>query len=561
MTVALASPPVHPANMSYTVLARRYRSQSFDEVVGQQAVARTLQRAIEQDRVAHAYLFVGTRGVGKTTMARLLAKALNAGTGEVADAVMAGHDTDVIEIDAASNRGVEEARDLIANCIYRPMRGLYKIYIIDEVHMLTREAFNALLKTMEEPPAHVKFVLCTTEPHKVPPTIQSRCQRFDFRPISTADIAGHLTHVLELERVTAEPELVRTVARLASGSMRDSLSLLDRVIAAAEPGEPLTLELLERLLGLPERDLLDALFEAFADQSPAGALERADELLSRGVSLDQIIDSVVAVARDLMVLSTCGVGTDLVDLAGESRERAAALAKRFTPAGLVHMIALCESIARATKTSANPRALFDALVVRLAMTEQIADAAALLKNSGAGATNSGTRAANSGTGASPVRTAGSPQKKSDPEPAARTLTQAADSAAPDAGAAQAAPTADDPWSRFCSVAAKRPTTRVLAQTLRLQSIDSDRAVLTADNPKMLANARHQTDLLASMFREALGRPVRIEFAGDSDAPAASPAPNRLNDPVLEHDLVRKAVELFDARVVSIEDDDTPPSDG
>ncbi len=551
--------------MSYTVLARRYRSQSFDEVVGQQAVARTLQRAIEQDRVAHAYLFVGTRGVGKTTMARLLAKALNAGTGEVADAVMAGQDTDVIEIDAASNRGVEEARDLIANCIYRPMRGLYKIYIIDEVHMLTREAFNALLKTMEEPPAHVKFVLCTTEPHKVPPTIQSRCQRFDFRPISTADIAGHLAHVLELEHVSAEPELVRTVARLASGSMRDSLSLLDRVIAAAEPGETLTLELLERLLGLPERDLLDALFEALADQSPAAALERADELLSRGVSLDQIIDSVVAVARDLMVLSTCGVGTDLVDLAGESRERAAALAKRFTPAGLVHMIALCESVSRATKTSANPRALFDALVVRLAMTEQIADAAALLKNSGTGVSpvhpDSESRATlkPGGTGVSPVRAAGSPQKKSNPEPASSGLTPTADSAAPGAGAARATSTAtaDDPWSRFCSVAAKRPTTRVLAQTLRLKSINADRAVLTADNPKMLANARHQSDLLASLFREALGRPVRIEFAGDSEAPAAASAPNRLNDPVLEHDIVRKAVELFDARVVSIEDDDTP----
>src|SRR5262249_31424325 len=174
----------------YTVLARRYRSRDFDEIIGQEPIARTLQNAIKTNRVAHAYLFCGTRGVGKTSMARIFAKALNATDDlkeqeAIGEAILRGDDLDVIEIDAASNRGIDSARDLIAGAGLSPTRSPYKIYIIDEVHQLTKEAFNALLKTMEEPPAHVKFILCTTEAQKVPATIQSRCQRFDFRPIVT----------------------------------------------------------------------------------------------------------------------------------------------------------------------------------------------------------------------------------------------------------------------------------------------------------------------------------------------------------------------------------------
>jgi len=277
--------------MSYTVLARRYRSQGFDEIVGQGVISRTLTNAIAMDRVGHAYLFVGTRGVGKTTMARVFAKALNGGTPEVDAAIMSGQDTDVIEIDAASNSKVDETRELIANCIYRPMRGKYKVYIIDEVHMLSTAAFNALLKTLEEPPEHVKFVLCTTETHKVPATIQSRCQRFDFRNIATKEIAEHLAEIMGKESIKAEPDLLHAVARLGNGSMRDALSLLDRLIAAVEPGETITLTTLEHLLGLPNRQLIADLVGSVADADAGGALERADDLLGRGISLDQVVDA------------------------------------------------------------------------------------------------------------------------------------------------------------------------------------------------------------------------------------------------------------------------------
>ncbi len=366
--------------MSYTALARRYRSRGFDEVVGQEPIAQTLKNAIEQGRVAHAYLFCGTRGVGKTSMARIFAAAINTPKDgslpdEVFDAIMTGQDQDVIEIDAASNRKVEEARTLIANCVYRPMRGPYKVYIIDEVHMLTTPAFNTLLKTMEEPPEHVKFILCTTEAHKVPATIQSRCQRFDFRDIPTGRIASHLGQVCQAEGVQADDELLNAIARLGNGSMRDALSLLDRILAAGQ--KKLTLSLLEELLGLPERAVLGQLIDAILSGDAGGALTAADSLVHKGSGLEIVLDSLASRLRDVMVLKACGSETTLVDSSGESREEDVRRAKQSDVASLSYMIAVCESVMRSMRNSALPRALFDATIVRLALAEKLADATAI----------------------------------------------------------------------------------------------------------------------------------------------------------------------------------------
>ena len=386
--------------MSYTVLARRYRSTAFAGVIGQEPIAKTLRNAIGTGRVAHAYLFTGTRGVGKTSMARIFACALNApdalddapqAPGELdwptkdiqqrmAEAIMRGQDLNVIEIDGASNRGVDEARQLIANAGLSPTdQARYKIYIIDEVHMLTREAFNALLKTLEEPPAHVKFILCTTEPHKVPATIQSRCQRFDFRNIATARIAEHLRHVLEGEQVKADDQVVWQVARLANGSMRDALSLLDRLIAACDAGAAgLTADILEQILGLPRQELIEQLVDALAGGDIALTLQRTAMLLDQGIGQDQFIETLIERLRQLMLLSACGRDSELIELSDDARGRAAEQSERFDPAGIVHMIALCENLQRASKISANPRALLDATMVRLALAEKMADVAALL---------------------------------------------------------------------------------------------------------------------------------------------------------------------------------------
>ncbi len=424
--------------MSYTVLARRYRSNTFDEVIGQESVAKTLLNAIAQGRVAHAYLFTGTRGVGKTTTARLFARALNApdtipgcpkpglitadadgkkkktkakpdgesssrrgtasGTSSdephdyppldvqerMASAIMAGQDLNVVEIDGASNNGVEQARQLIANAGLAPTgNALYKIYIIDEVHMLSTAALTALLKTMEEPPPHVKFILCTTESHKVPATIQSRCQRFDFRNIPTAKIADHLRDVLRQEKVEANDDVIWQLARQGNGSMRDALSLLDRLIATGE--SPLTPQVLEAMLGLPAPQLIINLVDALASGNVGQSLEHTAALLDKGISEDQLIDVLIERLRQLMLITACGSESDLIELSDEARPVAAAQAASFDAAGLVHMIALCENLQRAGKNSSNPRALLDATIVRLALAEKMADVAALLAGGGAGA--------------------------------------------------------------------------------------------------------------------------------------------------------------------------------
>ena len=357
--------------MAYTALARRYRSTDFDTVVGQEAVARTLAKAIEQGRVGHAYLFCGTRGVGKTSMARIFAKALAGGSAEVDKAIMEGRDSDVIEIDAASNRGVDNARELIANAGYMPLRGKLKVYIIDEVHMLTKEAFNALLKTMEEPPEHVKFILCTTEANKVPPTIQSRCQRFDFRMIPATRIAEHLREVSEQEGVRADDDLLAAVARLGAGSMRDALSLLDRLMAAGD--KHLTLERLEELLGLPDRELVGSLIDAISEGDAGASLKAGDELLRLGISPELALETLASRLRDLMVLGVCGEQTNLVELSDAARQGEAKRASRFDAPALSHMIALCETAQRVCRESSAPRAMFDAAIVRLAMSERFAD--------------------------------------------------------------------------------------------------------------------------------------------------------------------------------------------
>ena len=383
--------------MAYTVLARKYRSQTFDEVVGQDPIAQTLKNAIKTGRVAHAYLFAGTRGIGKTTMARVLAKSLNCLAFDAPTtqpcckcnscvAINLGEDIDVIEIDGATNNGVEQVRELRQNAIYRPARARFKIYIIDEVHMLTIPAFNALLKTLEEPPSHVKFIFATTEPNKVIPTIQSRCQRFDFSNISAKLIAQQLRFILGQEKLKYEDDLVLPLAKMANGSMRDGLSLLDRLISTGV--EPLTAKLLEEFLGCPNSEKIYHLIAKIGDSDAAGTLAAIEDLTMTGLSEVQIVDSLTDYMRDLMVVKSTGPESELLVLTTEQRQRAGQLAEKFDVAGLVYNITALEKLRWSIKNSDTPRALLDALLLRFALSEHFMNVDELMARLQGGATSS-----------------------------------------------------------------------------------------------------------------------------------------------------------------------------
>ncbi|MCC9602212.1 DNA polymerase III subunit gamma/tau [Stieleria sp. JC731] len=299
---------------AYVVVARRYRPKNFGELVGQEHVGRALANAIETGRVGHAYLFTGARGVGKTSTARIFAKALNNPSGpnaefdsssDIAQAIDVGEDIDVIEIDGASNRGIDEIRSLRANVGVRPSRSRYKIYIIDEVHMLTQAAFNALLKTLEEPPEHVKFIFCTTDPEKMPITVLSRCQRFDFAPVEVSKIVGRLREIVTAENAEADDEALELVARRAAGSMRDSQSLLEQVLSFSNGH--LTADQVHSMLGTADDERLHALATAMCNRDAASALKQLDAAIDAGVDASRIAEQLLGYFRDLMAVS---VGCD-----------------------------------------------------------------------------------------------------------------------------------------------------------------------------------------------------------------------------------------------------------
>jgi len=374
--------------VAYKVLARKYRSRTFDEVIGQPAVTTTLRNAIESARIHHGYLFCGTRGTGKTSMARILAKSLNClsfeaatlqpcGTCDSCRGISEGEDIDVLEIDAASNNGVDNIRELRTNAAFRPARGRFKIYIVDEVHMLSASAFNALLKTLEEPPEHVKFILATTDAQKVPATIQSRCQRFEFKPIPPEQIAGRLAFICESEGVTADPAALKRVARLANGSLRDGISLLDQLLSVS--GTELRAETVDEFLPAPHDELLADLIDALATGDAAAAIACTDRSLSRGQTPDQWCSALLSQLRDLMILRVCGAETDLADVPATIRPRLVGQSTQFDAGAYVFMITVLEELRRATRNSGSGRALVEAAVVRLSETSRFASIESLLQ--------------------------------------------------------------------------------------------------------------------------------------------------------------------------------------
>ena len=382
----------------YTVLARRFRPQTFDDVVGQEHVAQALRNAIRSGRVAHAYLFTGARGVGKTSMARILAKSLNCPDAkdavpcnmcEICRGIAGGSDVDVLEIDGASNRGIDDIRTLRANVTVKSMRTKYKIYIIDEVHMLTKEAFNALLKTLEEPPPNVKFVFCTTEPNKVPDTILSRCQRFDFGTIATSSIVDRLAQIAQTEQVAVETDALELVARRAAGSMRDSQSLFDQLLAFG--GDRITADDVHQLFGTATDLRLIELISAMISRRCDIVLRQLDGALAEGVQLGELANQLVHCVRDLMVVASGGGDLELLGVSNAHRSELAAQAQEWGLQSILAALQILATTQSRLQRASCGRALLELALVQIASLENIDDLTALIDQFRAGSSAAGEK--------------------------------------------------------------------------------------------------------------------------------------------------------------------------
>jgi len=596
--------------MSYLVLARKYRPQRFSELVGQEHVARTLTNAIAQNRVHHAFLFTGARGVGKTSAARILAKALSCVKGPTAEPcgvcescleIAAGNSVDVVEIDGASNTGVDDVRTLREGARYLPAKGRLKIYIIDEVHMLSTSAFNALLKTLEEPPAHVVFIFATTEAHKIPTTILSRTQRYDFKLIPTARLVAHLEGILKTEGIPFEPDGLRLLARQAAGSVRDGLSLLDQVIAYVGQAA-ISRDVVSEVLGVADRSLLVELARHVLDRDVAATLRLLAAAVERGLDLGQLAHAFLSLLRDIEVVARVG-GVDLSELIDATPEElevlralagvATGVAARSPGGGSAadRIPVLFDRWARAVEEAGKatqPRLLLEMAMVDLCQAEPLEPLGDLLErlealegrlgSGGGGAAPAGDGSRGNGRPAAPVARASAPAPA--PGPVAAPPPAAPQPRAPLAPAAPApvatpavassgngaAPSPAECWRRARTVLEqRRPRLGALLANANVLELGPTAITLGfGDRTDADAAEKNRADIEQTLATE-FGSPVRLDV---KVAAAAAAAPvmraetmeeadaraldkRKREQEARQHPMIQKAQDLFGAAIREI----------
>ncbi len=554
--------------MTYEVLALKYRPKVFEDLVGQETVTRTLTHAIQQNRIAHAFLFAGVRGVGKTTTARILAKALNCASGPTVRPcgecpacleIARGSSLDVLEIDGASNNGVAEVRDIIEGSRYAPSRDRFKIYIIDEVHMLSTPAFNALLKTLEEPPPSVKFIFATTEYHKIPDTILSRCQEFEFRTVSPSEIARQLRHIVDAEGVRASEGALAILARTAEGSLRDGISALDQVIAAA--GSDIGENDVTEILGLVERQVLRETAEALVARDTEAILRVVDRLARSGRDLRFFTSSLMQYLRDVLVTRVAPHASDLLDVPGETADLEA-LARELSEEDLVRSLEVLTQAEDGLRLSPEPRFHLEMALLKIAQLRRLASFEELLSRF--------ERLA-SGSAPPPSPTAG-------PAPAPAKRTPTASTLPPEPKPEPAAPppappppetTPEDHGSRveqlWDRLKTGKPMLHALVSRHHRAEVEPGRLRLQfLSEQKVLAEQLREKSLLAlleeqvaTVFGKKLA--ISIEVIANGDPPKAEVAPEQAKPPVeggLEErakrdPLVKRFVETFQGEVEDI----------
>lgn len=554
--------------MSYQVLARKWRPKSFASLVGQEHVVRALTHALGEQRLHHAYLFTGTRGVGKTTLARILAKSLNCETGVTATPcgtcsacteIDAGRFVDLLEVDAATNTRVDEMRQLLENAVYAPTRGRFKVYVIDEVHMLSNSAFNAMLKTLEEPPEHVKFILATTDPQKIPVTVLSRCLQFNLKQMTPPLIAGHLKRILEVEGIAAEPAALNLLSRSASGSMRDALSLLDQAIAhgAGQVDEAQVRD----MLGTVDLDYLFAILEALLADDVAAMLAVADDMALRSLSFGVALQELAALLTRVQVaqLAPQTVPEELPE-----RARLLDVAARFDP----EFVQLAYQIAvhgrQELPLAPDEQTGFTMTLLRLhAFRPQVA-------GEGGGQRTPPTAAPRAARPATPSAVAPASVASAAPvppvAPPAQSVPSAADTAPPQSSAPSlaaneplpAALAADADWLSIVGGMKIGAMARELAQNCLLRRVNGTRIVLSLAPAQRHLLIKTAQDKLQQALSEYHACPVQLTIEIEDvvgETPAAVAHKERqerqaqAEESIDQDEFVREAVALFDAKVV------------
>jgi len=545
--------------MTYLVLARKWRPSTWDNVIGQDHVTHTLRNAIAHQRLAHAYLFSGPRGVGKTSAARILAKALNCenpqdnapcNTCSNCVEITEGRSVDVLEIDGASNRGIDEVRNLRENIRYTPARGQYRIYIIDEVHMLTTQAFNALLKTLEEPPSHALFIFATTEPHKVPATILSRCQRFDFKRIAMDEMVAHLSKICEAEGVAIDAEALHIIARKADGGLRDSQSILDQLISFSD--KHITVEQVIQGLGLIDQELFFELSNAILSKDMAKGLTLVEQVVSSGYDIEEFLGGLAEHFRNWLLARSLK-STELIEASDDQKARFQDLSGKLEEGDLLRLIQIITDTRLSLKRVENPRLVLEVAVVKLIQMEKTVSIQDLLNQLSSGQAAVATPSPRpAGRVAAPVKPATPPPQTAPPIPQSN-----------DAGQKKNQPVTRElveaRWPEVIrQVKHKKVTVGSFLQEGVITLVDDHGIELAfgKNNSFHIDAIKRANAMVKSVLLDVLGKPMQLRCVKKEGLPQKDFVPTtkeektaRLEKLEAEQPIVQKIIETFDAEMV------------